>query len=249
MSTSLPARHRRTLVASLIGTGLLLSGCGLESGATPADDGPTTLGFVNGGSTEFHTCLQESIANTARSNFAKLVTVNSHQDAARELANIQDMIARHVDAIILQTVNTTALKSDIAKAKSAHIPIFLTSVSADPSDILGAVVVDLKAVGKLDMRLDRGRCRGTRGPGGRHRGRPGRRLGPARRRIHQGAAGQREGGREPARHVRRREGEDCRREHDQSASRSGLRLRRQRGDGVRRPQGVRRGRMARRSGS
>jgi len=150
LSTSLPARHRRTLVASLIGTGLLLSGCGLEPGATPADDGPTTLGFVNGGSTEFHTCLQESIANTARSNFAKLVTVNSHQDAARELANIQDMIARHVDAIILQTVNTTALKSDIAKAKSAHIPIFLTSVSADPSDILGAVVVDLKAVGKLD---------------------------------------------------------------------------------------------------
>ncbi|MFD4556148.1 sugar ABC transporter substrate-binding protein [Streptomyces sp. NPDC058469] len=147
---SLPARHRRTLVVLLLGTGLLLNGCGLESSATPADDGPITLGFVNGGSAEFHTCLEESIANTAKSNFAKLVTVNSHQDAAQELANIQDMIARHVDAIIVQTVNTTALKSDIAKAGSAHIPIFLTSVSADPSDILGAVVVDLKAVGKLD---------------------------------------------------------------------------------------------------
>jgi ribose transport system substrate-binding protein len=146
---SLSAHRRRTLVVLLVGTGLLLSGCGLESGATPADDGPTTLGFVNGGSTEFHTCLQESIENTAKSNFAKLVTADSHQDAAQELANIQDMIARHVDAIIVQTVNTTALKSDIAKAKSAHIPIFLTSVSADPNDIR-AVVVDLKTVGKLD---------------------------------------------------------------------------------------------------
>ena len=145
-----PAHHRRSLVASLVGVGFLLSGCGLESSAAPADDGPITLGFVNGGSTEFHTCLQESIANTAKSNFARLVTANSHQDAAQELSNIQSMIARHVDAIIVQTVNTDVLKSDIDKAKKAHIPIFLTSVSADPSDILGAVVVNLKAVGKLD---------------------------------------------------------------------------------------------------
>lgn len=147
---SLPAHRRRTLAVLAAGTGLLLSGCGLESSATPAHDGPTTLGFVNGGSTEFHTCLQRSIENTAKSNFAKLVTADSHQDAARELSYIQDMIARHVDAIIVQTVDTTALKSDIAKAKAAHIPIFLTSVSADPDDILGAVVVDLKTVGKLD---------------------------------------------------------------------------------------------------
>ncbi|MFJ9899672.1 sugar ABC transporter substrate-binding protein [Streptomyces sp. NPDC091280] len=145
-----PAHHRRPLTASLVGLGLLLSGCGLESSAAPADDGPITLGFVNGGSTEFHTCLRESIANTAKSNFARLVTADSHQDAAQELANVRTMIARHVDAIIVQTVDTTALKSDIAQAKKAHIPIFLTSVSADPSDILGAVVVDLKAVGRLD---------------------------------------------------------------------------------------------------
>ncbi|MFJ9247380.1 sugar ABC transporter substrate-binding protein [Streptomyces sp. NPDC101776] len=147
---SLTAHHRRTPVVLLVGICLLLSGCGLESGARSAHDGPTVLGFVNGGSTEFHTCLRESIENTARSNFAKLVTADSHQDAAQELANIQAMIARHVDAIIVQTVDTTVLKSDIDQADKAHIPIFLTSVSADPSDILGAVVVDLKGVGKLD---------------------------------------------------------------------------------------------------
>ncbi|MET7684152.1 sugar ABC transporter substrate-binding protein [Streptomyces sp. NPDC005423] len=147
---SLPAHPRRRLAASLAGTGLLLSGCGLESSAAPSDAGPVTIGFVNGGNTEFHTCLRESIKDTAESNFAKLVTADSHQNAATELANIKAMIARHVDAIIVQTVSTDALKSDIAKARAAHIPIFLTSVSVEPSDILGAVVVDLKAVGKLD---------------------------------------------------------------------------------------------------
>ncbi|MFJ7230393.1 sugar ABC transporter substrate-binding protein [Streptomyces tendae] len=146
-----PARRRRTLPALILGTGLLLSGCGLYSADSgSADDGPLTLGFVNGGDSRFHTCLQRSVEIAAKNNFARLVTANSRQDAATELSNIEDMIAREVDAIILQTVDTDALKRDIEKAAEADIPVFLTSVSTDPDDILGAVVVDLEAVGRLD---------------------------------------------------------------------------------------------------
>ncbi|WP_399892800.1 sugar ABC transporter substrate-binding protein [Streptomyces sp. BBFR51] len=146
-----PVRRRRALHFLLVGTGLLLSGCGLypaDSGST--DDGPLTLGFVNGGDSEFHTCLQRSVEITAKNNFARLVTSNSRQNASTELNNIEVMIARGVDAIILQTVDTDTLKRDIEKAEEAGIPVFLTSVSTDPDDILGAVVVDLHAVGQLD---------------------------------------------------------------------------------------------------
>lgn len=149
----LPARPRRALVASLVGAGLLLCGCGLDASSSAdstADDGPITIGFVNGGSTQFHTCLQQAVSDAAQSNFAKLVTANSRQDADKELANIRDMIKRHVDAIIVQTVNTDALKDDITLANKAKIPIFLTSVSVEPGKILGAVTVDLNEVGKLD---------------------------------------------------------------------------------------------------
>ncbi|GAA4820680.1 sugar ABC transporter substrate-binding protein [Streptomyces ziwulingensis] len=129
-----------------------MSGCGTfsDSDAGAAVDGRLTLGFVNGGGSQFHTCLQRTVETAAKNNFATLVTANSHQDAGTELANIEHMIARQVDAIILQTVSTDALEKDIAKARSAGIPVFLTSVSTDPSDILGAVVVDLEAVGRLD---------------------------------------------------------------------------------------------------
>ncbi|OIJ64659.1 sugar ABC transporter substrate-binding protein [Streptomyces mangrovisoli] len=145
------ACRRRIVLVPLLGSSLLLSGCGLtDSTADSSGSGHLTIGFVNGGSTEFHTCLQKSMEETASSNLVSLVTANSHQDADDELSNIQDMIDRRVSAIILQTVDTQALKKDIAEAKAAHIPLFLTSVSADPSDILGAVVVDLKQVGKLD---------------------------------------------------------------------------------------------------
>ncbi|MFI6038310.1 sugar ABC transporter substrate-binding protein [Streptomyces sp. NPDC051315] len=147
-----PTRSRRALAGSALGTSLLLSGCGLwppEPAST--GDGRITLGFVNGGTSEFHTCLQKSVERTARNNSVELHTANSRQDAATEVANIEDLIARHVDALIVQTVDVDALKGDIAKARGAGVPIFLTSVTPDDtSDLLGAVVVDLKEVGRLD---------------------------------------------------------------------------------------------------
>lgn len=144
---TLSARSRRATAASAAGLALVLSGCG----AGASDDGSVSLGFVNGGDTEFHTCLQASVEDTAEAEDAELYTANSHQNPGTELSNIEDMISRDVDALIVQTVNVDALKGDIAKAKSANIPIFLTSVvTDDPTDILGAVVVDLKQVGELD---------------------------------------------------------------------------------------------------
>lgn len=144
---TLSARSRRATAVSAAGLALVLSGCG----AGASDDGAVSLGFVNGGDTEFHTCLQASVKDTAEAKDAKLYTANSHQNPGTELSNIEDMISRNVDALIVQTVNVDALKGDIAKAKSANIPIFLTSVvTDDPTDILGAVVVDLKQVGELD---------------------------------------------------------------------------------------------------
>ncbi|MBB2943942.1 ribose transport system substrate-binding protein [Actinoplanes lutulentus] len=124
-----------------------LSACGEEASGSDS----VTLGFVNGANTEFHTCLQRAVEAEAKTEGAELITANSKQDPGTELNNIEDMISRNVDALIVQTVNVDALKNDITKAKSAGIPIFLTSViTSDTSDILGAVVVDLKQVGALD---------------------------------------------------------------------------------------------------
>ena len=133
---------------------LVLSGCALTSGDEEAGSvvkGAITFGFVNGGTTEFHTCLQEAVEKVAQNNFARIRTANSHQDSATELSNIENMITHKVDALIVQTVDVVALEDDIAKARTAGTPIFLTSVAPDDtSGILGAVLVDLKKVGKLD---------------------------------------------------------------------------------------------------
>ncbi|MFE2427927.1 sugar ABC transporter substrate-binding protein [Streptomyces sp. NPDC059373] len=145
---SVPVRPRRALTALAAGTTLLLSGCGSSQAGS---SGSVTIGFVNGSTTPFHTCLQKAVQQEAKKEGAALLTANSHQDPGTELSNIEDMTSRNVDALIVQTVNVDALKNDIAKAKAANIPIFLTSVTtSDTSGILGAAVVDLKKVGALD---------------------------------------------------------------------------------------------------
>ncbi|MBE8477282.1 sugar ABC transporter substrate-binding protein [Streptomyces justiciae] len=145
-------RRRPAAAVSLLGAAaLMLSGCGTEDDASGAADGAVTLGFVNGAATHFHTCLLKSVEQTAKAEDAKLYSANSKQDAGTELSNIEDMISRNVDALIVQTVNVDALEGDIAKAKSAGIPVFLTSVATgDMSDVLGVAKVDLKQVGALD---------------------------------------------------------------------------------------------------
>jgi ribose transport system substrate-binding protein len=136
------------LLAAVAGTTLVLSGCGMDTGS---GSGSVSLGFVNGADTEFHTCLQKALEQTAKSEGAKVYTANSHQNSGTELSNIEDMISRNVSALIVQTVNVDALKGDIAKAKASNIPIYLTSVAtSDVNDILGAAVVDLGKVGALD---------------------------------------------------------------------------------------------------
>ncbi|TXS49521.1 sugar ABC transporter substrate-binding protein [Streptomyces sp. OR43] len=144
-------RSRRVLAVSLAGVAaLLLSGCS-EGADGGSGDGSTSLGFVNGANTHFHTCLLKAVEQTAEVKGAKLYSANSKQDAGTELSNIEDMIARNVSALIVQTVNVDALEGDITKAKNAGIPIYLTSVATDDlSDILGAAVVDLKKVGAMD---------------------------------------------------------------------------------------------------
>jgi ABC-type sugar transport system substrate-binding protein len=143
---------RRATAASLVGVAaLVLAGCGSQGDSGGASGGSVTLGFVNGSNTHFHTCLLKSVEQEAKAQDAKLYSANSKQDAGTELSNIEDMIARDVDALIVQTVNVDALEGDIAKAEAAGVPIYLTSVAtSDMSDVLGAAVVDLKKVGALD---------------------------------------------------------------------------------------------------
>ncbi|MFD6424476.1 sugar ABC transporter substrate-binding protein [Streptomyces sp. NPDC060198] len=146
----LSAGTRSALATAVaLGTIAVLGGCG--SGSGPGDGSAVTLGFVNGDTSEFATCLQKAVERTAKQEGARLLLANSHQEAGKELSNIEDMITHGVDALVVQTVNVDALEGAVAHAESAGVPIYLTSVATDDvSGILGAAVVDLHRLGEMD---------------------------------------------------------------------------------------------------
>lgn len=142
---------RRGRSVAAVATAALLSfslaACGKSDSA---GDDKITIGFVNADTLEFHTCLDKAMELEAEAKGARLITANSTRDPAKELSNVEDMIARNVDVIILQTVNIDSLQGSVAKANAANIPIFLTSVlGPDPSKILGAILADVEQSGRL----------------------------------------------------------------------------------------------------
>ncbi|MDJ1371940.1 sugar ABC transporter substrate-binding protein [Gulosibacter molinativorax] len=138
-------------------TGLLLAGCssGGDTGAT-ADaggaeaSGGLTVGFIGSADNEWGTCLLNGAESGAAEAGVEILTASSGQDATQEIANVEDMISRGVDAIVLNTVSVDSLEGAIRTATDAGVPIYLTAVMTEDLDsVLGATVVDLAHVGEL----------------------------------------------------------------------------------------------------
>ena len=113
--------------------------------------GPAVLGFINASNSQYHNCLQTAVTETTTNNLARVVTANSHGSKSAELRNVRYMIAHKVDAILMISVDASALGADIAAARKADVPISLIALMpADDSKILGATVGNLAGMGKLD---------------------------------------------------------------------------------------------------
>jgi len=146
-----PHRAAVTVLAAALTLSTVVA-CGEDeaAGDTAGAKDKYTIGFVNGNTIEFHTCLEKSVRAQAEAKGVELLVANSTGDPAKEIANVEDMITKQVDAIIVQTVNIDAQQGDVDRANRAGIPIFLTSVAAvDQSKILGAVTTDVEHAGSL----------------------------------------------------------------------------------------------------
>lgn len=134
-------------VASILGLGL--AGCSGESSASTSDE-DLTFGLINSANNEWGSCMQGGVESAAKKDGITLHTANSDADAGKEVSNVEDMISRQVDAILMNTVSVDSLEGSIQLAKAADIPIYLIAVMPEDGldEVLGATVVDLPGVGE-----------------------------------------------------------------------------------------------------
>ncbi len=83
-----------------------------------------TIGFVNAGPDDYYAQFGKTLVAIAKSYGIKVVEVNSNYKPEKELANVQDLIARGVDAIAVITAGAAGSAKTIKAANDAKMPIF-----------------------------------------------------------------------------------------------------------------------------
>jgi len=83
-----------------------------------------TVGFINAGPDDYYAQFGDAFKAIAGLYGMKVIEVNSDYNPDKELANVQDMIAKNVDAIAVITAAAAGSAASISAAQEAGVPIF-----------------------------------------------------------------------------------------------------------------------------
>lgn len=150
--------RRVTMALAALAAVALVAGCGgssvsgSKSDAAPeGKSGPFTIGYDvywlgNSWSVQLY---QEFKASAARNkgDISKVVYTQSDNQVQKQISNVQSMISRKVDAIIMTPISPSATVPVIKQAEAAGIPVILLSAEADTDEYTALVTVDQKKFG------------------------------------------------------------------------------------------------------
>jgi ribose transport system substrate-binding protein len=121
------------LCAGLAAATLLAPQCASAQGKRVAFlDGPVADKYVGG--------LTRSFTETAKANGLDVSVVQSPFDPALQAQQMDDAIAKKVDAIVMMIMSQKALLPALTRAKEAHIPVILINTPIPQEDLYTAFV-------------------------------------------------------------------------------------------------------------
>jgi ribose transport system substrate-binding protein len=136
-------------IPSLLGVGcaiLIAAGCGAPE-STP---GKRTIGVTL--LTRAHLCyreLEEGMREQARRSGLEVSITSGDFDLGRQSSQIEDFVARRVDAIVVCPVDSKGVGPAIRKANAAGIPVFTADIAAQEGEVVSHVASDNVAGGRL----------------------------------------------------------------------------------------------------
>jgi ribose transport system substrate-binding protein len=131
--------RRTVLRLSAAGAGILVVG---RAGVIPAFAAPPplakkdtyTVGFAQTGLTNpWRLGESKSMQEEAKKRGYTLVETNANEDTAKQIADVDSLIAQKVDILIFPPRETQALAPSVLKAKAAGIPVILIDRDVDHS--------------------------------------------------------------------------------------------------------------------
>ena len=151
----------------------LLDGVTARAGDNPVveagtfkKDGPWVIGMshfgVNANTWTVQVAHETEAAAAKDDRVSKLIILDAGFDQKKQVADIEDLIAQKVDAIIVQPVTSTSADASIAKAVAAGIPVILhtgrTEGDAFTTEIQGGAEHFGKVMGDFLVKELDGKC-------------------------------------------------------------------------------------------
>ncbi len=97
----------------------------------------------------FFVTLKDGAMKQANASGIKLIVVDSQDNPATEAKNIEDLIIKKVDALLINPTDSSAIAPSVFKANKAEIPVFTVDRSANSGKVAAHIASDNVAGGML----------------------------------------------------------------------------------------------------
>lgn len=115
----------------------------------PAEEAKTIGLAISTLNNPFFVDLEAGAKAKAAELGATLVTLDSQDDSATEMSNVEDLINQGVDLILINPTDSDAVKSAVEAANKAGIPVITLDRSANGGEVVSHIASDNVAGGKL----------------------------------------------------------------------------------------------------
>jgi ribose transport system substrate-binding protein len=109
-----------------------------------------TIGYIAAGTEYYYQCQESGVRKAAKDAGVELIVLNSGGKADKEISNMEDMIAKKVDVILIMTTNAAAGQQALQLANAANIPVILVGINVEdgPGKPLSLIDFDFKDMGR-----------------------------------------------------------------------------------------------------
>lgn len=134
---------------------LVLSACSMDSGTSDKSSGDKKsdkfkIGFsVSTLNNPFFVTLSDGAKKIAEEKGIELVVVDAQDDASKQASDVEDLIQKNVDLLLINPVDSSAVGATVESANSANIPVITVDRSAESGKVVSHIASDNVAGGKL----------------------------------------------------------------------------------------------------
>lgn len=138
------------LVAALVACAVPATQQAASATAVPATAAPATaepekkptIGYIAAGTEYYYQCQESGIRKKAKELGVDLLVLNSEGKADKELSNMEDMISKNADMVLMMTTNAAAGQKALQLANKANIPVILVGINVEPGAGKPASLID-----------------------------------------------------------------------------------------------------------